>query len=49
LRLFVVSRGRRFPIGGFLPPVEKESFAKALGEALGDARRGPVRPVFGNH
>jgi uncharacterized membrane protein len=46
LRLYVVSRGRRFAIGGFLPPVEKESFAKALGEALGEARRGPVRTVF---
>jgi uncharacterized membrane protein len=46
LRLYVVSRGRRFPIAGFLPPVEKESFAKALGEALGEARRGPVRTVF---
>jgi uncharacterized membrane protein len=46
LRLYVVSRGRRFSIGGFLPPVEKESFAKALGEALGEARRGPARTVF---
>jgi uncharacterized membrane protein len=46
LRLYVVSRGRRFPIAGFLPPIEKESFAKALGEALGEARRGPVHTAL---
>jgi uncharacterized membrane protein len=48
LRLYVVSRGRRFPIAGFLPPIEKESFAKALGEALGEARRGPVHTALSN-
>jgi uncharacterized membrane protein len=46
-RLFLVSRGRRLPIGGFLGPDEKESFARALGGALGEAKRGPTRTVFG--
>jgi uncharacterized membrane protein len=45
-RLFVVSRGRKLPIAGFLSPPEKESFAAALGAALGEARRGPTRTVF---
>jgi uncharacterized membrane protein len=45
-RLFLVSRGRKLPIGGFLGPAEKESFAQALGAALGEARRGPTRTVF---
>ncbi|HZP74962.1 MAG TPA: DUF2244 domain-containing protein [Pseudolabrys sp.] len=43
--LFVVSRGRRLPVAGFLGPDEKESFARALGAALGEARRGPTRTV----
>jgi uncharacterized membrane protein len=42
-RLFVVSRGRRLPIASLLGPQEKESFAIALGAALGEARRGPTR------
>ncbi len=41
-RLFLVSRGRRLTIAGFLSPKEKESFAEALGRALGEARRGPA-------
>ena len=45
-RLFLVSRGRRLPIGGFLGPDEKESFATALLAALGEARRGPTRTAF---
>jgi uncharacterized membrane protein len=44
--LFVVSRGRRLPIADFLSPPEKESFATALGEAIGEARRGPTRTVL---
>lgn len=42
-RLFLVSRGRRVPIAGFLGPAEKASFAKALAQALGEAKRGPTR------
>lgn len=45
-RLFVVSRGHRLPIAGFLSPPEKESFAAALGAAIGEAKRGPTRTVF---
>jgi uncharacterized membrane protein len=43
LKLFLVSRGRRFAVAGFLSPKEKESFAAALSAALGEARRGPTR------
>ncbi len=42
-RLFLVSRGRRWPIAAFLGPNEKESFALALSNALGEAKRGPTR------
>jgi uncharacterized membrane protein len=42
-RLFLVSRGRRLPIAAFLGPDEKASFARALSNALGEARRGPTR------
>jgi uncharacterized membrane protein len=42
-RLFLVSHGREFPIAGFLGPDEKASFARALTNALGEARRGPTR------
>jgi len=45
-RLFLVSRGRRLAIAGFLGPQEKESFALALSNALGEAKRGPTRTVF---
>jgi uncharacterized membrane protein len=45
-RLFLVSRGRRLAIAGFLGPQEKESFALALAAALGEAKRGPTRTVF---
>src|SRR5512144_826364 len=37
-RLFLVSRGRRLAIAGFLGPDEKESFAHALAAALGEAK-----------
>jgi uncharacterized membrane protein len=40
LRLFLVSRGRRLAIAGFLGPAEKESFAKALSAAIGEAKQG---------
>jgi len=42
-----VSRGARLPIGSFLGPDEKASFARALSAALGEARRGPTQTVFG--
>jgi uncharacterized membrane protein len=45
-RLFLVSRGRRLSIAGFLGPKEKESFAAALSAALGEAKRGPTRTVL---
>jgi uncharacterized membrane protein len=43
LKLFLVTRGRRLAVAGFLSPQEKESFAAALSAALGEARRGPTR------
>src|SRR5262249_23386768 len=45
-RLFLVSRGRRLSIAGFLSPDEKASFAQALSAALGEAKRGPTRTVL---
>src|SRR5713226_10521940 len=45
-RLFLVSRGRRLPIASFLGPQEKETFAAALGTAIGEAKRGPTRTVL---
>jgi uncharacterized membrane protein len=45
-RLFLVSHGRRLTIAGFLGPAEKASFAHALSDALGEARRGPTRTIF---
>lgn len=41
--LLLVSRGQQLPIGSFLGPEEKASFAKALAEALGAAKRGVTR------
>jgi uncharacterized membrane protein len=46
-RLFLVSRGRRLPVAGFLAPAEKDSFAAALGAAIGEAKRGPDRTIMG--
>lgn len=43
MRLFLVSRGRRLAVAGFLGPKEKESFAKALSAAIGEAKRGVTR------
>ena len=45
LKLFLVSRGRRFSVAGFLSPTERENFAAALSAALGEARRGPTRAI----
>jgi len=45
LKLFLVSRGRKLPVAGFLSPKERESFAAALSRALGEARRGPTRAI----
>ena len=42
-RLFLISRGRKLTIASFLGPDEKASFAKELGNALSEARRGPTR------
>jgi uncharacterized membrane protein len=41
-KLYLVSRGRSIVIADFLGPDEKESFSKALSEALAAARRGPT-------
>src|SRR5215213_2479740 len=45
LRLCLVSRGKKLTVGGFLGPDERESFAKALSAAIGEAKRGPTRSV----
>jgi uncharacterized membrane protein len=45
-RLLLVSRGRHLAVASFLGPEEKESFAKALGNALSEAKRGPTRTVL---
>ena len=45
-RLFLVSHGRRLTIAGALGPDEKASFARALSNALGEAKRGPTRTVL---
>ena len=46
-RLFLVSHGRELVIAGCLGARDKESFAHALSDALGEAKRGPTRTVFG--
>jgi uncharacterized membrane protein len=45
-RLLLVSRGKRLAVANFLGPNEKESFAKALGAALAEAKRGVTRTVI---
>ena len=45
-RLWLVSRGKQLPIGSFLGPDEKASFANALNKALGEARRGVTRTLL---
>ncbi|MBV1697671.1 MAG: DUF2244 domain-containing protein [Hyphomicrobiales bacterium] len=44
--LFLVSQGRRLSIASCLGPDEKASFAKALSNALGEAKRGPTRTLL---
>jgi uncharacterized membrane protein len=44
-RLFLVSRGKELAIASFLGPDEKASFAKALGAAINEAKRGPTRTM----
>ncbi len=46
LKLFLVSRGRKLAVAGFLAPNERESFATALSAALGEAKRGPTRTAL---
>jgi len=43
LRLFLVSHGRKLAVAGFLSPAERASFAKGLGDAIGEAKRGVTR------
>lgn len=45
-RLFLVSRGKQLGIASFLGPDEKASFAKALGAAINEAKRGVTRTVL---
>jgi uncharacterized membrane protein len=44
-KLYLVSRGRKFVIAGFLSPREKDTFAGALLAALHEAKRGPTRTI----
>ena len=44
-RLFLVSRGKELAIASFLGPDEKANFAKALGAAISEAKRGVTRTV----
>jgi uncharacterized membrane protein len=45
-RLFLVSRGKQLAIASFLGPDEKASFARALANALSEAKRGLTRTVL---
>jgi|SRR5579862_21777 len=45
-KLLLVSRGRQLAVANFLGPVEKASFAAALGNALAQAKRGVTRTVL---
>jgi uncharacterized membrane protein len=45
-RLFLISRGKKLSIASFLSPEEKADFARELGKALNEARRGPTRTVL---
>ena len=46
LHLYLVSRGKKLAVAGFLSPPERESFAAALSAALGEAKRGPTRAAI---
>ena len=45
-RLFLITRGQQLAIASFLGPDEKASFARELGNALSEAKRGPIRTVL---
>jgi uncharacterized membrane protein len=45
-RLFLVSRGKQLAIASFLGPDEKASFAKAMANALSEAKRGVTRTAI---
>lgn len=45
-RLLLVSRGRHLAVANFLSPSEKASFARALGAAISEAKRGPTRTAI---
>jgi uncharacterized membrane protein len=45
-RLLLISRGKELVVANFLGPDEKAGFARALGQALNEAKRGPVRTVL---
>ena len=45
-RLFLVTRGKQLAIASFLGPDEKASFARQLGHALNEAKRGPTRTAL---
>jgi uncharacterized membrane protein len=45
-RLFLVARGKQLIIANFLGPDEKASFAKELGRAINEAKRGVTRTNF---
>jgi uncharacterized membrane protein len=42
----LISRGKKLSIASFLSPDEKADFARELGNALNEARRGPTRTVL---
>ena len=46
LKLFLVSRGRKPAVAGFLAPQEREGSAAALSAALGETKRGVTRTVL---
>jgi len=45
-RLFLVARGKQLVIANFLGPDEKANFAKELGAALSEAKRGVTRTIL---
>ena len=45
-RLFLTMRGKQLTVASDLGPDERADFAVQLGNALSEARRGPVRTVF---
>jgi uncharacterized membrane protein len=43
--LWLATRGERLAVGRFLNPADRESFGKALSEALAEVRAAPTAPV----